>query len=505
MSPTTRLEIDAHALAMQRVHLRESLASSLLGQAVAAASHPLAGLGEEGAEMAPVLREFRETPLTLDALLSRALPDLSYVDRLAFRRCLLTSEDPEALGVLLLRALSPLAALKLQPLSQLFTPEQQAQLRAGTPPMHSAVTTRSVTGIIKVTRRCNLRCTYCHDWKTGPDAAMRVDTRLQAMRWLIADSKAREIRVLLHGGEPMLIGERGLLQLLAMQAHLVASGQRVTTHVQSNGTYLSEGILRLLRHFDIAVSVSLDGPPEVHDRTRRDAGGRATAAKVLDGIHRLQSLELLSGVVIVVSRELVMHGAERLVRFLRDQGLGHIALLPMRPAATNGTANLAPVETHSIETRTFLEFLRSVDVARMRLAPWLQVRELDALLRVERGDAAGTCELQGHCVGSYFSIEPDGRVMHCDKYLGDDRYELGHVREPYASVADGARADVVRRRAQARHDRMKACPWYERCKGWCPHEDYVQQQMGTSAPDCCGLAAWFDRTAGTAIGVGDVH
>jgi uncharacterized protein len=428
----------------------------------------------------------------LQNLLRQSLPDLARSDAEALQLGLAHSEDPEAFAALLLRALSPLEALRLQRPGDLFAADQASRLAALQATVSVDVREFSVTGIVKVTRQCNLRCTYCHDWRTGADAAMTFETRLQAMHWLIAGSRARNVRVLLHGGEPTLIGERGLLQLLAIQAHLRVSGQRINNHVQSNGTHLPAALLRVLRQFDISVSVSLDGPSPVHDATRRDARGRPTSERVLDGLQRLQALQLLSGVVIVASNELLRFGAVALVRFLRDEGLGRVAILAMRPGASDVDQPRSTPDRSLLDTRAYLGFLEEIDKARRRLAPWLEVRELDALLRARRGEAAGTCELQGHCVGRYFGIEPGGQIMHCDKYVGDSRYVLGHVREPYDAVANGRCARELAMRVEERHRRMQGCRWHRQCRGWCPHEDYVQQQTGTAAPACCGLAPWFE-------------
>lgn len=487
--------LSAPALSAARERLRRALGPTL-GPGLVAATLPLPGLGDEGLVVDDRVRDLAWVPGRIETLAREALPDLdaSTVDTL--RRCLHDSPDRIALAALVLRALSPLDALRLQPLGQLFSETQAVALNALMQAPRGPVRSMAVTGILKVTRRCNLRCTYCHDWRAGADAAMPFDVRLAALRWLLAGSAARDVRVLLHGGEPSLIGERVLLQMLTVLAHLRLDGQRVQMHLQSNGTHLPKPMLHVLRQFDIKVSVSLDGPPQVHDTTRRDLKGRPTSERVLAGLRQLQDLQLLSGVVIVASPALVQAGAETLVRFLLDEGLSHVAVLPMRPAASADRATPRTDEGGSLDTPTYLRFLADIGRARRRLAPWLEVRELDALLRARRGEAGGTCELQGQCVGGYFGIEPDGTVMHCDKYLGDERYSLGHVREDFEAVARGPRACEVAERAQARHARMGGCRWHGRCRGWCPHEDYVQQQAGEPAPACCGLAPWFEGLPG---------
>lgn len=58
--------------------------------------------------------------------------------------------------------------------------------------------------------------------------------------------------------------------------------------LQTNGTLLDETVLRFCHAEDIRIGVSLDGPPVVHDRYRRDPAGRGSHARVA------ASLELLA-------------------------------------------------------------------------------------------------------------------------------------------------------------------------------------------------------------------
>jgi uncharacterized protein len=393
--------------------------------------------------------------------------------------------------VLLTRALDPLKGLLTFPPAVVYTRAELAQIDACEQggrgqPVFPQAPSGSVTGIVKITRLCNLRCTYCHDWRTGADASMAFAVRARAMRWLLQGSRARRVNLLLHGGEPSLIGVQGLTKLLALQARYRMAGQQVTTRMQSNGTRITPQLVELLVRFDVAVSVSMDGPPEVHDLTRKDIKGRASSGTVRETIRQLRRAGILNGVLIVVTPALIDAGAARLIDFLADDGIKHIGLLPMRPAA--GTPASAAT---SLEVARFCRFMLEVEQARRERAPWIHVRELDAMFAALERLAPQTCELQGHCVGSYFSIEPDGSISHCDKYIGDSRYVMGSVDQPYAEVARGAVALALRAQAAAASTEKQACPWWSQCKGWCPHEDYVARSGPEGAGGCCGLAPLF--------------
>lgn len=429
---------------------------------------------------------------SLAALIGDALPGIDpvLVETLctAARGTATSGIDP-ATAILFVRALTPLAGLATYPEATLFRPGDAAMLRRvrASPPVPSALAPpRAVTGIVKITRACNLRCTYCHDWRAGPNTGMPPETQARAMHWLIAGTRAARVHILLHGGEPTIIGVPGLLRLLAFQSAMLVPGQQVRTSIQTNATLLTPKLLDLLVRFDISVSVSLDGPPEVHDQTRRDKRGRGSSERVRAGLVTLQTVGLLAGAVVVVTPALIAAGAERLVRYLAECGVESAALIAQRPGHDE-----AVTDATTLPVADYCAFLLAVERARRQIAPRLDVRELDAAEKALRGMPPRTCELQGSCVGQYFTIEPDGTVAHCDKFVGDPLATLGTVADPFDMVARGAAARRLQARGTATLHDLGACRWRRHCRGWCPHERDVAARSG-AAGGCCGLAPLFD-------------
>lgn len=154
--------------------------------------------------------------------------------------------------------------------------------------------------VVKLHGRCNLACTYCYvyelrdaSWKHKP-AVLAADTaeRLAAR---VAEHAARNrlpaVRVVLHGGEPLLAGRRRTEHLLAA---LRAATRGITTvefAVQTNGTLLNPAWMDLFRRYGVRVGVSLDGGREATDRYRRTRGGRSSHVAVERGIRLLRREE----------------------------------------------------------------------------------------------------------------------------------------------------------------------------------------------------------------------
>lgn len=484
--------LDQARLTLRREAWTRNGAAGAIADRLVALGQPIGPLNDNAGA---ILRETeRLTPAALATLIEETLPGIERT--LHMTLCIAAMNDTAqteaidpAMAVVFVRALTPLAGLRTYPHAALFRPADAAILeRVCAEPLATArhPARHAVTGIVKITRACNLRCSYCHDWRAGPGSGMPPATQARAMRWLIAGSRAAKVNVLLHGGEPTIVGVRGLLRLLAFQAAMMMPGQQIRTSLQTNATLLTPALLELLVRFDIGVSVSLDGPPEVHDQTRRDIRGEGSSDRVRTGIAMLQDKGLLSGVIVVVTPALIAAGALRLVGHLLDCGVESAALIAQRPGHDEAVdaASTLPVSD-------YCTFLLAVEGVRRRIAPQLDVREIDAAEKAVRGLPPRTCELQGSCVGHYFTIEPDGAVSHCDKFLGDPYATLGTVFDPFEDVARGAAAERLRARGAATLEPLTECRWRQQCRGWCPHERDVAARSGAPG-DCCGLNTLFE-------------
>ena len=152
------------------------------------------------------------------------------------------------------------------------------------------------TVLVKTASRCNFDCSYCYVYQ-GPDSSWRLQPK--RMHREVAEALCKQLIVLaqrqeagfaivLHGGEPLLLGFNELATLLrSLRAHL--SPDRYPIGIQTNGTLLSEKLLDLFAETRTSVSVSIDGPPEANDLDRRDRRGNSTFAATMRGIRLLAS------------------------------------------------------------------------------------------------------------------------------------------------------------------------------------------------------------------------
>lgn len=140
-----------------------------------------------------------------------------------------------------------------------------------------------------VTFRCNSRCEYCDYWKTswpelGTDGAITVIKR-------IAGSGAKMLD--LSGGEPTLRNDIGDLVVLSHDLGLF-------TTMNTNGLAMRNDMMSKFRAGLEAVTISLDGPEEVHDKVRGIPGGYK---KALQSINEYRKSGIRTGISTVLSMQ----------------------------------------------------------------------------------------------------------------------------------------------------------------------------------------------------------
>lgn len=184
--------------------------------------------------------------------------------------------------------------------------------RAGTPP----VPFRQF--VLKLHSRCNLLCTYCYVYNAADDSWRDRPSRIpdnvlkrsaQRIAEHVAAHGLRRIRVELHGGEPLLGGaETALRQIAEVHAAVRAvSGTlcEVQANVQTNGTLLTEPMVRRLASSGIRVGVSLDGGRAEHNKRRVDHAGRPSWGAVTRGLAVLaEHPEVYAGILCTIDLDL---------------------------------------------------------------------------------------------------------------------------------------------------------------------------------------------------------
>jgi sulfatase maturation enzyme AslB (radical SAM superfamily) len=132
-----------------------------------------------------------------------------------------------------------------------------------------------------------------------------------------------------QGGEPTLMGLDFCRRARDAEADGVPPGMAVERTPQTNGVLLDDEWCAFLAENDYLVGLSIDGPREVHDAYRHDAGGRPVFDRVLAAARRLQRHRVEFNVLCTVNAANAGRPLE-VYRFFRgDLGARFIQLIPI--------------------------------------------------------------------------------------------------------------------------------------------------------------------------------
>jgi uncharacterized protein len=154
--------------------------------------------------------------------------------------------------------------------------------------------------VIKCAQQCNLACDHCYvyelrdtSWRSKPRVLSEETADRLAVR--IAEHARRHglesVRIVLHGGEPLLAGRSRMEHLLSAVTEELRGIAECDITLQSNGTLLNPIWLELFHRYRVSVGVSLDGDRGANDRHRRSRNGRSSYTAVQRGLELLRRPE----------------------------------------------------------------------------------------------------------------------------------------------------------------------------------------------------------------------
>ncbi|KYG70394.1 radical SAM/SPASM domain-containing protein [Bdellovibrio bacteriovorus] len=145
---------------------------------------------------------------------------------------------------------------------------------------------------LNVTQLCNLHCTYCAAGGDGtygdPVAKISVEKTLPQIQYFLNKlSSGDQFQITFLGGEPLLYPEA--IKHIAFHATELGTerGIRTRFNVITNATLITPKASDILTAIKANVTVSIDGPPETHDKARPQKNGEGSAAAAIRGLELL--------------------------------------------------------------------------------------------------------------------------------------------------------------------------------------------------------------------------
>jgi uncharacterized protein len=351
--------------------------------------------------------------------------------------------------------------------------------------------------------RCNCACDYCFFLKKerlypGSDFHMSDEVMECYVRQMIEAHRAPEIQIVWQGGEPTLMGLDFFRRAVEVERKYARPGQSIANSLQTNGLLIDDDWCRFLRVNDFLVGLSLDGPRELHDAYRRDAGGKPVFDRVVRAARLMKKHEVEFNILCTVN---AANGRRPLdvYRFFRDElGACYLQLIPIveRENDTGGQEGTRLTE-RSVEPAQYGRFLIDIfDEWVRRDVGTVFVTFFDNVLASYFLGESSVCVFRREC-GDALALEHNGDLYACDHFV-EPRYLLGNIMR--TALAELVASEKQRAFGRAKADTLprvcRDCRFLFTCYGECPKNRVLDAPDGEPGMNwlCEGLKAFFART-----------
>ncbi|WP_211193980.1 radical SAM/SPASM domain-containing protein [Pyxidicoccus fallax] len=335
---------------------------------------------------------------------------------------------------------------------------------------------------LAVAQKCNLGCTYCYAQQGdfgGPARNMPLETALEAVDLLLRDAgRGERVNLSFLGGEPLF--NRSVIRAATERAAegARAKGVSLTLSLTTNGTLLTPEDADFLEAHGFAVTVSLDGPREVHDRLRAFKGGQGSFDKVMVNVKPLlerQREMQVSARVTVTPRNLELR--QTLDTFV-DLGFHSVGFSPMLASPT-GRDELG----HDALERMLEQMVDCGREFERRLVAGRRY-PFSNMVNAMRELHKGTHRPYPCGAGAgYLGVSASGELAACHRFVGDEEGALGDLT---TGVDRERQARWLTERHVHRQEPCRSCWARYLCSGGCHHE-VIQR----GRPACDYIRGWL--------------
>ncbi len=340
--------------------------------------------------------------------------------------------------------------------------------------------------VLKLTENCNLRCTYCYmNSGGGKHKSMTPEVAIKTVNDYIDMNPNGGIRVVMHGGEPIL--NRKVMYALAEYAK--EHKEQITLAIQTNATLITEEIAAFFSENGISVGISLDGPSDINDLTRIKPDGTGSFADIMRGIDNLRAYGVSYGIISVLNKS-VASRIDDVIDLYLDLGIYEISFSPFLKVGRGKD----DTESYITGDEMFEAYKRVIDrIISNNLSAdkkgFLRERILNHLINnIFANKRTFMCSKIPCGAGrSILGISTEGGIYICDDFINNPDFKIGTVGEisikeqllhsPVLLKLIGKKASEL--------PRCKDCTWRQICGGVCYSSDYYSGEYGVSENEMC--------------------
>ncbi len=347
------------------------------------------------------------------------------------------------------------------------------------PPLHALS--------LAVAQKCNLGCTYCYAQQGefgGPARSMALAQALAAVDLLVEGAApGSRLNLAFLGGEPLV--NRPVLQAATRHAadRAARRGVQMGFSITTNGTLLTEADGDFFEEHGFAVTVSLDGPREVHDLQRPTKGGRGSFDRIMTNVAPLLARQRRMQVTARVTVTPLNLGLRETLDQFVAAGFHSVGFSPMLSAPT-GRGEMQHTDLE-VMLGEMIDCGREYERRMLRGERYPFANMVNAMREIARGThrpypcGAGA---------GYLGVSAEGELAACHRFVGDEAGAMGSLQD---GIDRTRQATWLAERHVHRQMPCSGCWARYLCGGGCHHE-----VIARGRPACDYIRGWLHYCLG---------
>ena len=307
---------------------------------------------------------------------------------------------------------------------------------------------KSLSVVIVCTMNCNLRCSYCFEKDKERDSCLNseIDTEhiILFLKSLLKNTKFTGLDICYTGGEPLINFE--LIEKVTREINKTFDKMKIEYSLITNGTLLTEKMLRFFDKNKFEIQISFDGNQREHDLKRKYLNNQG--GTYLQIMHNLKIISQTCKNIFVKIRININSQNYRGI----DSLLSDLEQVPFNspvfvyPEFVSVASDEEDYVLNGDKVQIMKEVLRKIYETRFKTISFLSVGNF--------------CMYKNE---TSITIHADGKLYKCYSLVGNESFVCGDMRDTDTIIIKGS-GDLC----------DKTCAYKMICFGGCPYNTFVE-------------------------------
>lgn len=318
---------------------------------------------------------------------------------------------------------------------------------------------------IAPTLACNFKCVYCYE--TSKPGVMSSETQQNIVSFVASQiNELKTLDVSWYGGEPLLA--KNIVFDLSNQLIELCKNHNVeyNAYIVSNGSLINDDVIERLIEYKVrGIQITLDGPPEIHNRRRITKSGEESFDLILDNINKILKSEKMDVSIRINLDKSNSSELENLLTILSER------LVSKKVKISFGQVTAYTEACKSIENSCFDNQEFSLEILK-----YYYLLEKHGFQ--EYNNYPYPQLMLNYCCAELinsFVVDHEGYLYKCWNEVGNIEHCVGNVSDLPYDLTNSKNAKWIERRPYLTKA-CSNCSILPVCMGGCPYNDIILKQ-----------------------------